>query len=193
MSTNNDVKQNVNLGESTPENSDEASDSILDCNSDEASASKQPPAQLSKAGTEEKCMLDYGQLIETIKSTLISTKNDIKCINEGFNSVVSQTIELEKALNAFYYEDGIKKLCYIIEKIKRIDSEFTEAILEEMVNVLTCNFQATMITPTPGDKFNSVEHERKDSNVSGETIVSCSMVGWKIKDRTIIRAIVETE
>lgn len=188
-----DTRINDNLEENTRVKTDEGTSSLIDCVSDESSALEKKPATLPQMETEKSSCFEFDQVIKSIESNLIATKKEIQCINDSFNSVVSQTIELEKAVNAYYYEDGIKKLCYILEKVKRIDSEFSDAISEELTNLLINNFRATMINPSPGEIFNSVEHERRDIATKGDTIISCLMIGWRIKDHIIIRAIVETE
>ncbi len=128
-----------------------------------------------------------------IENSLMSVKEELLKLNVNFKEIMSQTIELEKDINAYYYEDGIKKLCIISEKIKRINSDYSGIIADQLSSILINSFHVTEIIPVKGESFDPELHERINSAQIGSTIKSCLMRGWRFMDHTLVRAIVETE
>ena len=140
-----------------------------------------------------KSEVDMSQKMCDIENALIAAKNDLNQLNDNFRDLISKTIELENTLNTQQYELGVKKMCIITEKLKRICSEHTDILSDEMEFILKNHFNVTEICPSEGAAFDSAEHERKDDSQIGKVIRSCVMKGWKTKERILIRAIVETK
>ena len=143
----------------------------------------------NKAGTVSDCAVR----MQGIEAELLAAKQDIQTLNEHFRTVVTQTIALEKAVTAYYYEDGIVKICKLIEHVRRMDDEHAQIIADELASVLVRTFGLSVIQPDAGDLFDSADHERRDLSEDGILIRSCVMIGWKHNEKTLIRAIVETE
>lgn len=138
-------------------------------------------------------MSNYTLKIQDIETALLSAKKDIQILNSCFRSVIEQTISLEKTINSYYYEEGIVKICRLIEHIRRLKDDNAQIIAEELTYVLINTFHLSVINPMTGESFNPVEHENRDIANKGKKIHSCIMIGWKHNEKTLIRAIVETE
>lgn len=131
--------------------------------------------------------------MQSLEATLLTAKNDIQTLNDDFRTIITQTIALEKTISAYYYEDGIIKICRLIEHIRRIQDNNSKIIADELSSIMINTFGLSVIKPTSGELFDSICHERKDLSKEGEIIRSCVMIGWKHNEKTLIRAIVETE
>ena len=120
--------------------------------------------------------------------------NSIKGEAEELKNSFGEAMELMRSLmeKISYGDKGLKDLCMLWMVICGIDNEYVAFISERIAAILTDSFNAKLIKPISGDRFDMMYHEATEYNAAHRTVSKCCTPGWMYNGKAITKAVVET-
>lgn len=141
----------------------------------------------------------WEQAVKEKKKAPVNYEAEFKGIRENFirmNNLISETRNtLMEARNAVCetFDDGVEELCRLYADMYLSGNPYEEQMADKLAEILIRRFGAEPFEPAPGSAYCGELHEKLDYKEIGDIIVLCRARGWMYKNKTLVRAIVETK
>ena len=141
----------------------------------------------------------WEQAVKDKKKAPTNYEAEFKDICDNFikmNNLISETRNtLMEARNAVCetFDDGVEELCRLYAEMYLSGNPYVEQMADKLAEILIRRFGAEPFEPAPGSAYCGELHEKLDYKVSGDDIVLCRARGWMYKNKTLVRAVVETK
>lgn len=122
--------------------------------------------------------------LQEVRTQFMDIAADLKLVQGSLRSLMAAVDRSGR--------DGVAQLCALYRDMSFSEDEAVRRTADRLGMILQCDFEAQPIEPRPGELYDSVCSERRDTACRGARVTCCMARGWRWKDEILLRAVVDT-